>query len=80
MIANVVDMVPDKLHISFGDTHLYKNHIEQANELLSRDLFLYKLPTLEIDKKYESIDDFTMDSFQVIGYESHPRISAPIAV
>lgn len=47
---------------------------------MSRDLFLYKLPTLEIDKKYESIDDFTMDSFQVIGYESHPRISAPIAV
>ena len=80
MICNLTNMIPDKLHISFGDSHIYKNHIEQARELISRDLDLFKLPTLEIDKKYESIDDFTMNSFKVIGYQSHPRIAAPIAI
>lgn len=80
MIANLTNMIPDILHISYGDVHLYKNHIEQTHELLSRDLELYQLPKLEIDKKYSSIDDFTLDSFNVIGYNSHPRIYAPIAV
>jgi thymidylate synthase len=80
MIANVVGMTVDKLHISFGDVHLYKNHIEQANELLSRDLSLYPLCRLEIDKKYNSIDDFTIDSFDILGYQSHPKIYAPISV
>ena len=80
MVANVVDMVPDKLHISIGDAHIYKNHIEQANELLSRDLSLYPLCRLEIDKKYNSIDDFTIDSFDILGYQSHPKIYAPISV
>lgn len=80
MIANVVDMVPDKLHISYGDAHLYKNHIGQANELMSRDLSLYPLCKLEIDKKYDSIDDFSLDSFNIIGYQSHPRLYAPISV
>ena len=80
MIANVVGMTVDKLHISFGDVHLYKNHIEQANELLSRDLSLYPLCRLEIDKKYNSIDDFTIYSFDILGYQSHPKIYAPISV
>jgi thymidylate synthase len=80
MIANVVNMIPDNLHMSFGDSHIYKNHIEQAHELLSRDLELYSLPTLEIDKKYSSIDDFTMESFKILNYQSHPRIYAPISI
>lgn len=80
MVANVVDMVPDKLHISIGDAHIYKNHIEQANELLSRDLSLYPLCQLEIDKKYHCIDDFTLSSFNIVGYKSHPKIEAPISV
>lgn len=80
MIANILGMIPDKLHISLGNVHLYKNHLDQAYELLSRDLELYPLPTLIIDKKYNSIDDFTMDSFKVEGYNSHQRIYAPIAI
>lgn len=80
MIANVVGMTVDKLHISFGDVHLYKNHIEQAEELLSRDLSLYSLCELKIDKKYNSIDDFTIDSFNILGYQSHPKIYAPISI
>jgi thymidylate synthase len=80
MIGNLTNMIPDKLHIAIGDAHLYKNHIVQAEEMLSRNLNLYSLPRLEIDKKYESIDDFTLSSFKIIGYESHPRIAAPIAI
>ncbi len=80
MIANVVDMVPDNLHISIGDAHIYKNHIEQTEELLSRDLSLYPLCQLEIDKKYHCIDDFTLSSFNVVDYKSHPKIEAPISV
>ena len=80
MIANVVDMVPDKLHISYGDAHIYKNHIEQTQEMLSRDLSAYPLCQLEIDRKYNSIDDFTIESFKIVGYKSHPTIYAPISV
>ena len=80
MIANVVDMIPDRLHISFGDVHLYKNHIEQANELLSRDLYEYKLPKLVIDRKYHSIDDFHIGSYDLQKYSYHPTIKAPIAI
>ena len=80
MIANVVDMIPDRLHISFGDVHLYKNHIEQANELLSRDLYEYKLPKLVIDRKYHSIDDFHIESYDLQKYNYHPTIKAPIAI
>lgn len=80
MLANVVDMVPDNLHISIGDAHIYKNHIKQTEELLSRDLSLYQLCQLEIDKKYYSIDDFTISSFNVVDYKSHSKIEAPISV
>ena len=80
MIANVVNMVPDKLNISFGDVHIYKNHMEQVNELLDRDLTLYSLPTLEIDRQYNSIDDFTITSFNVLGYQSHSSIKAEVAI
>ena len=80
MIANVVDMVPDKLHISFGDVHIYKNHLGQVEELLSRNLSEFKLPKLIIDKKYDSIDDFTINSFEIKDYQYHPSIKAPVAI
>ena len=80
MIANVVNMVPDRLHISYGDAHIYKNHIEQTQEMLSRDLSLYPLCKLEIDRKYHCIDDFALDSFTIVGYQSYPTIYAPISV
>ena len=80
MIANVVDMIPDRLNISFGDVHIYKNHLEQVEELLSRDLGKFELPKLEIDRKYHCIDEFSMDSFSINGYEYHPSIKAPVAI
>lgn len=75
-----VDMIPDRLHISFGDVHLYKNHIEQAHELLSRNLHEFKLPKLVIDRKYHSIDDFHIGSYDLQKYSYHPTIKAPISV
>jgi thymidylate synthase len=85
MIGNVVNMVPDTLTISFGDCHLYLNHIEQANELLIRsnqlsDFEQYDLPVLIINKTHKSLDEFTLDSFKIEGYKYHPSISAPIAI
>jgi len=78
MLSNVLNMIPEKLVISFGDVHLYKNHLDQANMVLEREP--YQLPVLVIDKKYESIDDFTMDSFKIVNYKHHARISAEVSV
>lgn len=80
MIANVVNMVPDNLIISYGDIHLYNNHIDQAKELLSRDLSLYPLCELKIYEKYDYMYEFSTDSFNIIGYQSHPKLYAPVAV
>jgi thymidylate synthase len=80
MIANVVGMIPGKLHMSFGDTHLYLNHTEQARELLNRELDAYLLPKLVITEPHMAIDDFTMESFKIVGYKSHSAISAPVAI
>tara|TARA_B110000503_G_C7153275_1_gene416152 strand:- start:1848 stop:2702 length:855 start_codon:yes stop_codon:yes gene_type:complete len=80
MVANVVGMVPDKLHMSFGDVHIYKNHIDQVKELLARDLDIFTLPELVLDKKYDNMDSFSIDSFEVKGYQYHPSIKAPIAI
>ena len=80
ILCNLTNMVHDKLHVSYGDAHIYNNHMDQVNELLSRDLDLYPLPSLTIDKNYDSIDDFTMESFKINNYQSHPSISAPISI
>lgn len=59
------------------DVHLYQNHVDQAKEQLTRTPF--KFPQLEINWK-ESIYDYTIDDFKLVGYESHPSIKAPMAV
>ena len=61
-----------------GDCHLYANHLEQADEQLMRDTM--PLPTLAIKRRPESIFDYTYDDFEILNYESHPHISAAIAV
>lgn len=62
---------------TLGDVHLYKNHIEQAREQLTR--LPHKLPKMYIDPA-KDIFSYTIDSFKLVGYESHPAISAPISV
>ena len=78
MVAQVSGLeVGDFVH-TFGDAHLYLNHLDQAGQLLAREP--RDLPELRLDQSVTSIDDFTIDSVDVIGYDPHPAIKAPIAV
>ena len=61
-----------------GDCHLYNNHLEQVDLQLSRDFF--PLPKLNILRKPNSIFDYEFEDFEIVGYESHPHIKAPVAV
>jgi len=61
-----------------GDCHLYSNHMEQVEEQLARKPL--PLPTLSIQRKPESIADYKFEDFEIVGYEFHPHIAAPVAV
>jgi thymidylate synthase len=61
-----------------GDCHLYLNHIEQAREQVSRTP--YPLPRLELKKKPDSIFDYRFEDFEIVGYQAHPHIAAPVSV
>jgi thymidylate synthase len=78
MIAQVVDMVPGDFVHTFGDVHLYTNHFEQANLLLSRKPF--PLPEMKINPAVKDIFGFEYGDFQLLNYQCHPGIKAPVAV
>lgn len=78
MIAQVTGLEPGEFVHSFGDVHLYQNHVEQAKTQLERDP--YPRPTLELNPAINNIDDFDYDDITVNNYEHHPAIKAPIAV
>ncbi|MLM10761.1 thymidylate synthase [Salmonella enterica subsp. enterica] len=78
MIAQQLNMVPDELVYSGVDVHLYSNHLEQAKLQLTREP--YPLPKLVIKRKPGSIFDYKYEDFELIGYQSHDTIKAPIAV
>jgi thymidylate synthase len=61
-----------------GDCHLYSNHLEQVDLQLSREFF--PLPKLNILRKPASIFDYEFEDFEIVGYESHPHIKAPVAI
>ena len=61
-----------------GDCHLYSNHLEQVDLQLSREFF--SLPKLNILRKPASIFDYEFEDFEIVGYESHPHIKAPVAI
>jgi thymidylate synthase len=78
MLAQVCDLGVGELIISTGDTHIYKDHIEQVNEQLGREEF--SLPTLWLNPEVKSIDNFTMDDIKLQNYQSHDSIKAKMAV
>ena len=78
MIAQVCDLgVGDFVH-TLGDAHLYSNHMEQTELQLSRDVF--PLPTMKINPEIKDIFDFTIDDFELEGYQSHEHIKGLVAV
>ncbi|TCT10999.1 thymidylate synthase [Paralcaligenes ureilyticus] len=78
MVAQQCDLeVGDFIWVG-GDCHLYSNHFEQVKEQLSRTPFPY--PQLVIQRKPASIFDYRYEDFEIVGYESHPHIKAPVAV
>ena len=78
MIAQVTDLEPGELIISLGDTHVYRNHFDQAREQLTREP--RPLPRMWLNPAVKSLFDFCFDDFKLEGYDPHPRIVAPIAV
>ncbi len=78
MIAQVCNLEPGDFAHAFGDAHLYSNHFEQTELQLSRDF--RPLPTMKINSAVKDIFEFTYDDFELVNYEPHPGIKAPIAV
>jgi thymidylate synthase len=78
MVAQVCNLEVGDLIISVGDAHIYNNHIEQVTEQLARKPF--PLPTLKLNPDVSVIMDFEMSDIELVGYESHEAIKAPMAV
>ena len=78
MMAEQVGLDVGEFIWTGGDTHLYSNHFEQAKEQLSREPLA--LPKLNIKRKPQSLFDYQFEDFEIVGYESHPHIKAPVAV
>ena len=78
MVAHVCNLKAGKFVHTFGDAHLYLNHLDQAKLQLSRDTKI--LPELKLNSEIKNIFDFKFEDIEIINYESHPSISAPIAV
>jgi thymidylate synthase len=84
LLAKEVNMIPDELICNLGDTHLYLNHIEQAKEQISRDYF--ELPQVELNFDFKYMDGYKIlwdeikvSDINLINYQSHPAIKAPLS-
>ncbi|MGB9674287.1 MAG: thymidylate synthase, partial [Anaerolineales bacterium] len=78
MMAQVTNLQPGEFIHTFGDVHLYLNHIEQAKLQLTREP--YPLPIMKINPAVKDILDFKYEDFELINYISHPHIKAEVAV
>jgi thymidylate synthase len=78
MLAQVCDLEPGDFVHSFGDVHIYNNHLEQVKLQLSRTP--YPLPQLKLNPAVKDLFGFRYEDFELVGYQSHPGIKAPVAV
>jgi thymidylate synthase len=78
MIAQVCGLQAGDFVHTFGDAHIYNNHMDQVNLQLSREARPY--PTMKINADVSSIFDFTFENFTLEGYDPHPGIKAPVAI
>jgi len=78
MIAQVTDLQPGDFVHTFGDAHLYSNHLQQVEEQLGRTP--YALPSMVLNPEVQTLFDFRFEDFELIGYQAHPHIKAPVAV
>lgn len=78
MVAQVCDLEPGEFIHTFGDAHLYNNHIEQAKLQLSRDL--RPLPQMKMNPNVKDLFAFTYEDFELINYDPHPHIKAAVAI
>ncbi len=78
MVAQVTGLQPGEFIWTGGDCHLYSNHLEQVDLQLSREP--YPLPQMKLNPEVTSIFDFKYEDFELVGYQSHPAIKAPVAV
>ncbi|MFL9983867.1 thymidylate synthase [Paraburkholderia sediminicola] len=78
MVAQQCDLIPHEIIVSIGDLHAYSNHMEQIQTQLAREV--RELPKLNIKRRPDSIYDYKFEDFEIVGYNPHPSIAAPIAV
>ena len=78
MLAQQCDLEVGDFIWTGGDTHLYRNHLEQVATQLQREP--YPLPTLQIRRKPPTLFDYVYEDFEIVNYQSHPHIAAPVAV
>ncbi len=78
ILARVTGFEPGEFVHTFGDAHIYENHLEQVKEQLKRDP--KPLPTITLDLSVRNIDDFRPEHVQLIGYEPHPSLKAELSV
>lgn len=78
MVAQVTNLTPKEFVHTFGDAHIYNNHVEQVKEQLSREP--KPLPTMKLNPKVKDITKFVFEDFTLENYDPHPAIKAPIAV
>ncbi len=78
MVAQVTDLQPGTFVHTFGDLHIYKNHLDQVTEQLSREPL--PLPTMRLNPAVRDIFDFRYEDFTLENYQAHPSIKAPIAI
>ncbi|MEJ2644319.1 MAG: thymidylate synthase [Gammaproteobacteria bacterium] len=78
MVAQVTGLQPGDFVHTFGDAHIYLNHLEQVDTQLAREP--YPLPTMRINPEVDDLFGFRYEDFELVDYQSHPHIKAPVAV